>query len=211
MIATCSSQVSNSYIPVLKIGLTGGIGSGKTTVANYFANLGIEIIDADEIVHELSRPGHSCFDAIIHHFGEDVLNEEGCINRQALGQIVFKNETERKILEGILHPAVRLSMHMAVENVHSPYCILVIPLLVETGFNDLVDHVIVVVADDKKRINWISERSGLDNQQIKSIMATQASDDERIKLADDIIENNGSLESLCLKVKELDKKFRSLE
>jgi len=211
LIATCSSQVSNSYIPVLKIGLTGGIGSGKTTVANYFANLGIEIIDADEIVHELSRPGHSCFDAIIHHFGEDVLNEEGCINRQALGQIVFKNETERKILEGILHPAVRLSMHMAVENVHSPYCILVIPLLVETGFNDLVDHVIVVVADDKKRINWISERSGLDNQQIKSIMATQASDDERIKLADDIIENNGSLESLSLKVKELDKKYRSLE
>jgi dephospho-CoA kinase len=193
---------------VLRIGLTGGIGSGKTTVANYFSELGIEIIDADEIVHELSSPGHTCFESIIHHFGEDVLNADGSINRQALAQQVFNNETERKILEGILHPAVRLSMHKAVENVQSSYCILVIPLLAETGFNDLVDHVLLVTADNKKRIQWISERSDLDIKQIESVMATQASDDERKNIADDIIENNGSLESLQLQVEKLDKVYR---
>jgi dephospho-CoA kinase len=132
---------------VLRIGLTGGIGSGKTTVADYFSELGIEIIDADEIVHEISSPGHPSFDAILHHFGKGILSADGTINRQALREKVFNNETERKVLEGILHPAVRLSMHQAVKNVRSPYCILVIPLLVETGFADLVDRVLVVTAE----------------------------------------------------------------
>ncbi|MCK5360431.1 MAG: dephospho-CoA kinase, partial [Gammaproteobacteria bacterium] len=103
-----------------------------------------------------------------------------------------------------------LSMSQAVENIHSPYCILVIPLLVETGFNDLVDRVLVVTADETMRINWIRERSGLDNRQIESIMATQASDDERKYVADDVIENNGSLGSLFFKTKELDKKYKTL-
>ena len=194
---------------MLRIGLTGGIGSGKSTVADYFSELGIEIIDADAIVHEISTPGHPSFEAILHHFGKKILSDDGTLNRQALSQKVFNNETERKILEGILHPAVRLSMHKAVENVRSPYCILVIPLLVETGFPDLVDRVLVVTADLDRRKDWIKQRSRLNNDQIKSIMAAQASDEERSKIADDVIENNGSLESLFLKVEELDQKYRS--
>jgi dephospho-CoA kinase len=194
---------------VLRIGLTGGIGSGKTTVADYFSELGIDVIDADEIVHELSSPGHPSFDAIIHHFGEDILNVDGTINRQTLGQKVFENSAERKILEGILHPAVRLSMHQAIKEVRSPYCILVIPLLVETGFADLVDRVLVVTADSNRRKEWINQRSGLNNKQIESIMAAQASDEERRQIADDVIENTGSLESLFLKVEQLDHEYRT--
>ncbi len=194
---------------MLRIGLTGGIGSGKTTVADYFSELGIEIIDADEIVHEMSSPGHPSFDAILHHFGNNILSADGTINRQALRDKVFNNETERKVLEGILHPAVRLSMHQAVKNVRSPYCILVIPLLVETGFADLVDRVLVVTAECSQRKDWIKQRSGLSNEQIESIMDAQASDEERRQIADDVIENNGSLESLFLKVEELDLKYRT--
>ena len=152
---------------------------------------------------------YPCHTDISHHFGKKILSDDGTLNRQALSQKVFNNETERKILEGILHPAVRLSMHKAVENVRSPYCILVIPLLVETGFPDLVDRVLVVTADLDRRKDWIKQRSRLNNDQIKSIMAAQASDEERSKIADDVIENNGSLESLFLKVEELDQKYRS--
>jgi dephospho-CoA kinase len=194
---------------MLRIGLTGGIGSGKTTVADYFSELGIEIIDADEIVHEMSSPGHPSFDAILHHFGNNILSADGTINRQALREKIFNNETERKVLEGILHPAVRLAMHQAVKNVRSPYCILVIPLLVETGFADLVDRVLVVTAECSQRKDWIKQRSGLSNEQIESIMDAQASDEERRQIADDVIENNGSLESLFLKVEELDLKYRT--
>jgi len=194
---------------VLRIGLTGGIGSGKTTVADYFSDLGVEIIDADEIVHTISSPGHPPFDAIVHHFGKSILKNDGTINRPALSHKVFKDVSERKILEGILHPAVRLSMHQAIKNVQSPYCILVIPLLVETGFVDLVDRVLVVTADRSRRKEWLKQRSGLSNEQIESIMDAQASDEERRQIADDVIENNGSLESLFLKVEELDLKYRT--
>jgi dephospho-CoA kinase len=195
---------------MLRIGLTGGIGSGKTTVADFFSELGIEIIDADEIVHKLSRPGNASFDAILHHFGKSILTADGSINRQALGRKVFNNTAERKILEGILHPAVRLSMHQAVEHVRSAYCILVIPLLVETGFNDLVDRILVITADSNKRKDWIKQRSGLDNEQIEAIMSAQASEEDRRKVADDIIANTGSLESLRLQVEKLDQEYRTM-
>jgi len=194
---------------MLRIGLTGGIGSGKSTVANHFSTLGIEVIDADEIVHKISTPGHQAFDAIIHHFGNKILNTDGTINRQELRDIVFSNIEERKILEAILHPAVRLSMHQAVQNVRSPYCILVIPLLVETGFDDLVDRVLVVSADSNRRSGWIKQRNGLSGDQIESIMAAQASDEERRKIADDVIDNNGTLDSLFRQVEKLDQIYRA--
>jgi dephospho-CoA kinase len=193
---------------MLRIGLTGGIGSGKTTVANYFSSLAIEVIDADEIVHDISAPGQACFSSITECFGEDILNADGAINRQLLAEKVFKNETARKKLEAILHPAVRAAMQLAVQEARSPYCILVIPLLVETGFTELVDRVLVVTAEREKRIAWIKQRNGLNEDQIESIMAAQASDEQRNKIADDIIENNGSLDSLFRQVENLDKIYR---
>lgn len=193
---------------MLRIGLTGGIGSGKTTVANYFSSLAIDVIDADEIVHKISVPGQKSFDIITEHFGENILIADGTINRQALAKKVFNNQIARKKLEAILHPAVRAAMKLAIQEVRSPYCILVIPLLVETGFTELVDRVLVVTADREKRIAWIKQRNGLTDDQIESIMAAQASDKERIKIADDIIENNGSLDSLFRQVENLDRVFR---
>ena len=194
---------------MLRIGLTGGIGSGKTTVANYFSSLAIDVIDADEIVHQISVPGQQSFEVITEHFGEEIHNADGTINRQTLAKRVFNNETARKELEAILHPAVRAAMKLAVQEARSPYCILVIPLLVETGFTELVDRVLVVTADREKRFAWIKQRNGLSDELIESIMAAQASDEEREKIADDIIENNGSLESLLQQVKLLDQKYRT--
>ena len=193
---------------MLRIGLTGGIGSGKTTVANYFSSLAIDVIDADEIVHQISVPGQKCFEAITKHFGEDIHNADGTINRQTLANKVFNNETARKELEAILHPAVRAAMKLAIREVRSPYCILVIPLLVETGFTELVDRVLVVTADREKRFAWIKQRNGLSDDQIESVMAAQASDEEREKIADDVIENNGSLDSLFRQVENLDRIYR---
>ena len=195
---------------MLRIGLTGGIGSGKTTVANYFSRLGIDIIDADEIVHRISTPGHPVFDRIVQAFGSKILASDGTLIRQKLRAIVFDSETMRKKLEAILHPAVRESMQLALENVHSPYCILVIPLLVETGFDDLVDRVLVVSADRERRIDWVRERSGLTAAQIESIMTTQASDAQRKQIADDVIENNSSLDELYQQLGMLDQKYRNL-
>ena len=194
---------------MLRIGLTGGIGSGKTTVANHFSSLGIHIIDADEIVHQISTPGHRAFDAIIQHFGKDILHTNGTIDRQKLSQRVFRNEAERKVLEGILHPAVRTTMQQQINDSKSPYVLLVIPLLVETGYTDLVDRVLVVTADREKRVAWVKRRNGLSDTQIESIMAAQASDEERERIADDVIENNGSLDSLFKQVEDLDSKYRS--
>ena len=195
---------------MLRIGLTGGIGCGKTTVADYFSRLGIDIIDADEIVHRISAPGHPLFDRIVQTFGSGILAEDGTLIRQKLSEIVFADETSRKNLEAILHPAVRESMQLALQDVHSPYCILVIPLLVETGFDDLVDRVLVVTAERDRRINWVRERSGLTTVQIESIMATQASDKQRKEIADDVIENTGTLAALYQQVEVLDQKYRKL-
>ena len=193
---------------MLRIGLTGGIGSGKTTVANHFSSLGIHIIDADEIVHQISTPGHLPFDQIVHHFGKDILYTDGTIDRQKLSQRVFRNEAERKVLEGILHPAVRMTMQQQINGSNSPYVLLVIPLLVETGYTDLVDRVLVVTADREKRVAWVKQRNGLSDTQVESIMAAQASDEERDRIADDVIENNGSLDSLFKQVEDLDRVYR---
>ena len=195
---------------MLRIGLTGGIGSGKTTVANHFATLGIHVIDADEIVHRISSPGHQAFNDITRYFGNDILNDDGTINRQKLSQRVFSDIAERKVLEGILHPAVRMVMQQEMKQSTSPYCILVIPLLVETGYTDLVDRVLVVTADREKRIAWVKQRNGLGTEQVESIMAVQASDEDRNKIADDILENNGPLDSLFQQIENLDRLYKEI-
>jgi len=194
---------------MLRIGLTGGIGSGKTTVANDFSSLGIDIIDADEIVHQISTPGEKSYQAITEKFGQHILNVDGSINRPSLAKHVFNNDVARKELESILHPEVRKAMKLAVEKSQSPYCILVIPLLVETGFTDLIDRVLVVTADKDKRVEWVKQRSNLSDDQIESIMTAQASNEQRTKIADDIIDNNGSLDSLRNQVEKLDMKYRA--
>jgi dephospho-CoA kinase len=191
---------------MLRIGLTGGIGSGKTTVADHFAALGIDVIDADKIAHELSRPGEPVFTAIVAAFGESILNADGTLDRKRLGEIVFSDSAARSKLEKIVHPVVRRRMNEEITRVSSPYCILVIPLLVETGFTDLVDRILVVTADEQRRIQRVNARDGFRAEQVRSIMQAQASDEERDRLADDVIENSGSIEQLLRKTEEIDRK-----
>jgi dephospho-CoA kinase len=195
---------------MLRIGLTGGIGSGKTTVANHFSALGIDVIDADVIVHQISQPGEAVFAAIIEAFGNSVLNLDGTLNRKHLGEIVFNDNTARKKLESIIHPEVRRRMLHAITEVKSPYCVLVIPLLIETGFTDMVDRVLVIAADMQQKVQRVQARDEMNEELIKSIMDTQATDGERKKIADDVIENTGSITSLKAKTEELDRLYRQL-
>jgi dephospho-CoA kinase len=195
---------------MLRIGLTGGIGSGKTTVANHFSSLGIAVIDADRVVHDLSRPGQAVYQSIVKEFGKKILHNDATLNRKLLGQIIFNDPALKHRLESIVHPAVRQQMQQEISKADSPYCVLVIPLLAETDFTELVDRVLVVSADVARRIDWVGTRDSIDQEMIKKIMASQASDGQRSRIADDIIENNDSIESLLEKVEVLDRKYRQL-
>lgn len=193
-----------------RIGLTGGIGSGKTVVADYFKKLGIDVIDADVIVHGLSQPGQSTFDDIVQHFGPQVLKDDGSLNREWLRERAFSNSKDKKALEDILHPAVHSTMQIQLTAIQSPYCLLVVPLMIETGFTDLTDRILVVMAAEKTRIERVRQRSGLSDEEVKAIIVSQATDEERLQAADDVINNDGALEALYRQVEALDRKYREL-
>ena len=195
---------------MLRVGLTGGIGSGKSTVANYFRQLRVDVIDADDIAHSLSQPGTAVYDDIVNHFGKEVTGKDGRLDRDWLRKCVFTNPHEKDVLEGIVHPAVRSSMEIKLTAVTSPYCVLAVPLLIETGFTDMADRVLVVMADESIRIQRVKQRSGLSEDQIHSIIDSQATDDERLQAADDVIINNSSLQTLLHQVEALDRKYREL-
>ncbi|MGV6825484.1 MAG: dephospho-CoA kinase [bacterium] len=195
---------------MLRVGLTGGIGSGKSTVAEYFRKLGIEVIDADNITHSLSQPGTVVFDDIVSHFGQQVVLEDGTLDRDWLRKHVFADTAEKAALEKIIHPAVRSSMEIKLTAVKSPYCVLVVPLLIETGFTDMADRVLIVMASESIRTKRVMQRSGLSEDQIHKIMSTQATDADRLDTADDVIINDGKLDTLQHQVEALDKKYREL-
>ncbi len=197
-------------LDVLKIGLTGGIGSGKSTVAAYFQALGVPVIDADEIARQVVEPDLPTFREIVRAFGDEILNGFGRIDRARLRQTVFDNEADRKRLEAILHPKIREIMRKEVSDLDAPYCILVIPLLLEANQQDMVDHILVVDADDEKRIRWLQARDGLSEKQIKKITAAQMDRRTRIKAADDCIHNKGSLDDLAQAVAGLHKRYLAL-
>ena len=178
---------------MLKIGLTGGIGSGKTTVANLFATLNVPIIDADEIAHTLTAPHTPLTEKLTAHFGKRILNSDHTLNRNELRKIVFANETQRKWLEQLLHPLILNTMQEQLQKIHAPYCLLVIPLLAETTNHQLVDRILVVDTSEALQIARTQERSHLSEAEIRAIMHTQASRDERLALADDVILNEGDI------------------
>ncbi len=187
----------------LRIGLTGGIGSGKSEVAKRFAALGAPVIDADAIARRLVAPGSPAFDEIVQAFGADSLDATGGIDRARLRRHVFENPAERARLEAILHPRIRAEMLAEAARLDTPYCVLVIPLLIESGQRDLVDRVLVVDADEARRIAWIKARSGLDDAEIRAIMAAQADRNTRLRAADDVLDNDGDLTHLDAEVRRL--------
>ncbi len=185
---------------VPRVGLTGGIGCGKTTVSDRFASHGVTVVDADLIAHEVTRAGEPVVVAIRETFGTDMVDADGVLDRAALRRVVFDDPDKRRQLESLLHPVIRERMNARAAAADSPYCILSIPLLVESHNAARVDRILVVDAPEVMRRQWIRERSGLDDTQIDAIIDAQATREERLRVADDVIVNDGSIEQLHQRV-----------
>jgi dephospho-CoA kinase len=199
---------------MLIVGLTGGIGSGKTTVSNLFKDLGIDVIDTDVIAHDLVNNDKSTVHEIISLFGNDILNDDDSINRKKLAAIVFSKKKYKQQLEAVLHPKIRQQVKKQIQkfNLSSAppkYVIVVIPLLFETGFNDLIDRVLVVLSDEAVRVQRIKQRDHRSLDEIRSIIDSQVSDERRISDADDIIENNTDLAELKPQIKKLHETYKN--
>ena len=196
---------------MLTIGLTGGIGSGKSEVAGMFNQLGVPVIDADVIAHQLVEPGTEALSEITAAFGETILTSEGTLDRAKLAGIIFNKPDMKQQLETIIHPRVREQIK-AYKGAHKnePYIVVVIPLLLESGQRDLVDRVLVVNAAETVRIQRVQARDGRREEQIRSIIRNQANDAQRRAAADDNIDNSGSLDDLMISVRKLHQQYISL-
>lgn len=193
------------------VGLTGGIGSGKSAVAAGFADLGIAVVDTDAIAHELTGAGGAAMPAIAAAFGTAVLSAAGALDRAAMRRLVFADAGVRQRLEGILHPMIQHEALARCEQAlsqHSPYVILAVPLLVESGaYRQYVRRVLVVDCDEAVQEQRVMARSGLAADEVRRIMSTQAARTERRAAADDIIDNNGDLAALFPQVEALHDRY----
>lgn len=193
------------------VGLTGGIGSGKTTVANHFEALGVTVVDTDAIAHELTGPGGGAMPAIREAFGDEVVAADGRLDRAAMRERVFGAPGERKRLEAILHPMIgRLTTERALA-ADSPYVILAIPLLVESGrWKERVHRVLVIDCAEQTQVERVMSRSGLTAGQVRDIMAAQVSRERRLAAADDVIDNDGAPDALVPAVQALHARYLEL-
>lgn len=191
------------------VGLTGGIGCGKTEAARIFARLGVPVVDVDLIARQLTQPGEVTLSEIIDIFGKEYLMPDGTLNRAALREKVFTDIAARKDLEGILHPAIHEQALQELEaNKDAPYQILAISLLFENQrYKDVVTRSLVMDCDEKLQVERTMRRSGLSEEIVRGIMAAQVSRPIRLKMADDLIKNEGTLEELTQKVEEMHKKY----
>jgi len=196
---------------MLVIGLTGGIGSGKSTVADLFAALGAPVIDADVIARDITLPNGPAFAPIIAHFGTDILQQNGTLNRAALRDLIFTHPQERQWLEALLHPLIRDSIKRQLDNINAAYCLLVIPLLVETGAYPFINRILVVDAPEALQTERVMTRDQASEAQIKSIIQTQVSREARLSKANDVITNNSTLENLTEQVAALHKKYLNIK
>lgn len=193
------------------IGLTGGIGSGKTSVANLFQALGVEIIDTDHVAHELTWSGGRAIDPIRVAFGNDFILKDGSLNRTAIRELVFSNEAARRKLEAILHPLIYQETLQCLPLIQSRYGILVVPLLLETEvFLKLIDRMLVIDCPESLQIARTMQRSKLKEQEVREVMATQCSRDERLAQADDVIVNDSDHQHLQRQVRILHRKYLAL-
>ncbi len=182
------------------IGLTGGIGSGKTTACRLFSELGVPVLDADQIAHDLTRPGQSATRTIIKTFGEKIGSKDGGIDRTRLRQLIFNDPESKQKLEAILHPLIYAEIERRALSLKADYCIIAIPLLIETHAEHLVDRVLVIDASEATQLQRAGPRDSSDAASIIKIIKSQASREERLGRADDIIHNDGNIESLKAQV-----------
>lgn len=196
-----------AHLP-LKVGLTGGIACGKTTVSNLFAQLGIPIIDADTIVHALVAPGQPALELISQTFGAEILLPNGQLNRTQLRQRIFADAKQRQSLEAILHPRVFQVMQQQLDQLSNvPYCLLSIPLLLETQRLDLVDRILVIDCPPHLQRQRLMEQRGLSSPEIEAIVSVQVSREVRLAIANDVIYNESSLAKLHQQVSKLHQQY----
>ena len=196
--------------PMLRIALTGGIGSGKTTVSDYFRKLGVPVIDADETSHEVTQAGAPAVQQIVDVLGDSVLDHDGNLDRTALRNIVFGDTESRKQLESILHPEIRRRMNEAASRTQSPYCLFSIPLLIETSQHTSYDRILVVETSEDRRRTWIQARSDLTEIEITAILSAQVSDEQRRGAADDLLINDGGIDDLHARIDRLHQRYLAL-
>ena len=191
------------------IGLTGGIGSGKTAVSEAFENLGITVVDADLASRVVVEKGKPCLEKIAEHFGEDILNENSELDRAKLREIIFNSSEEKNWLESLLHPAIAGQIQDELKASTSAYTILVSPLLLETNQKEFCSKVLIVDVPVEVQVDRTLKRDGVSEEQVQSIIKSQISREARLELADEIIMNDGNLEDLKLAVKDLHQRFIS--
>jgi dephospho-CoA kinase len=195
----------------LIIGLTGGIGSGKSSTAKFFAALGAELIDTDVIAHELTQAQGAAIDAIRQIFTKKFITEEGSLDRKKMRSLIFSDNESRRKLEAILHPLIRIEVARRAALLTTPYAMIVVPLLLETGgYQEMIHRILVVDCNERDQIARAVARTGLDEQTVRAIMATQLSRNERLQQADDVIANDGDMEHLQKQVNILHRKYLAL-
>ncbi len=193
------------------VGLTGGIGSGKSAVAELFAGLGIDVIDTDAIAHELTRPGGIAIEPIRAAFGSGVIGPDEALDRGRMRRLAFADPAAKKKLEAILHPLIREQSDRRAKRAQSEYVILVVPLLVESGIDrSRCQRVLVVDCSEAQQIERVMRRSGLSEEEVREIVAAQARREQRLAQADDLIDNTGAREALAPQVARLDAKYLTL-
>ncbi len=189
------------------VGLTGGIGSGKTTVANLFAKQGIVLVDADIIAREVVEPDSEGLSAIIARHGHDILLQDSSLDRRKLRELVFNHPSEREWLNALLHPLIRQEMLKQLKQATSPYVILVVPLLFENGLDSLVNQTVLVDIPSALQITRTSQRDDVGEAQVQSIINSQMSREDKLVRADYVIDNQGDLVQLEHQVMQLHKQF----
>ncbi len=194
----------------LRVGLTGGIASGKTTVANFFAELGAPIIDTDIIARQVVEPGAPALDEIRRAFGDAVFNDDGTLDRKVMRKLVFADSGKRRRLERILHPRIREVTLNQITAVTYPYMIIVVPLLAESPLKAYLDRVLVVDCSEDVQLARLLSRDADDEDQARRIIAAQASRDERLAIADDVVRNDGPLDKTRSRVAELHDEYLAM-
>jgi dephospho-CoA kinase len=193
------------------VGLTGGIGSGKTAVADLFAMRGVTIVDSDAIAHDLTRSGGPAIAAIRAEFGAEVIGADGALDRAAMRKLAFADPGARRRLEAILHPLIRRESDRRAEDSAGPYVILSVPLLVESGVDrSRYARVLVVDCTQDQQIDRVTRRSGLSKEEIRGILSAQASREQRLACADDVIDNTGPPQALDPQVARLHEQYLTL-
>ena len=201
--------VSPHLLKVYVVGLTGGVGSGKSTVAELFAKLGVTIADADQAARTVVQPGSPALQEIEQAFGPEVLLQDGTLDRAAMRKRIFANQDERKKLEAITHPKIKEEIQRQLAAAKGSYAILVVPLLLETG-QELADRILVVDAPEEQQINRTIKRDNSSRKQVENMLKAQASRSERLQQADDVIDNSKDPDQLPQQVEQLHRKYLRL-